>query len=97
MNGLESIAIQFYTAGSKYSAAIQPYALKLLLALLLIDIFVTWIQFTPKDVRATALLPSVASAGTPIVPRTTSFTKGYGSTAIGKPTTKLLIGIFSAP
>lgn len=45
MNGLDSIAIQFYTAGIKYSAAIQPYALKLFFALLLIDILVTWIQF----------------------------------------------------
>ena len=48
MNGLDSIAIQFYTAGTKYSAAIQPYALKLFLALLLIDILVTWIQFTAE-------------------------------------------------
>ncbi len=39
------IATQFYTAGANYSAAIQPYALKLFVALLLIDILVTWIQF----------------------------------------------------
>ncbi len=48
MNGLDSIAIQFYTAGIKYSAAIQPYALKLFFALLLIDILVTWIQFSAE-------------------------------------------------
>ena len=39
------IATRFYTAGANYSAAIQPYAVKLFVALLLIDILVTWIQF----------------------------------------------------
>jgi len=39
------IATQFYNAGAHYSAAIQPYAIKLFFALLLIDILVTWIQF----------------------------------------------------
>src|SRR5215471_19005959 len=39
------IAGQFYTAGAHYSTAIQPYALKLFMALLLIDILVTWVQF----------------------------------------------------
>lgn len=39
------IATQFYTAGAHYSDAIQPYALKLFFALLLVDILVTWIQF----------------------------------------------------
>ncbi|MGH7842809.1 MAG: P-type conjugative transfer protein TrbL [Candidatus Binataceae bacterium] len=48
MNGLDSIAIQFYAAGIKYSAAIQPYALKLFFALLLIEILVTWIQYTAE-------------------------------------------------
>jgi type IV secretion system protein TrbL len=48
MNGLDSIAIQFYTAGTRYSAAIQPYALKLFFALLLIDVLVTWIQFSAE-------------------------------------------------
>ena len=48
MNGLDSIAIQFYAAGSKYSAAIQPYALKLFFALLLIEILVTWIQYSAE-------------------------------------------------
>jgi len=46
MHGFNDIAVQFYTAGTKYSAAIQPYALKLFVALLLIDILVTWIQFS---------------------------------------------------
>jgi type IV secretion system protein TrbL len=45
---LNSIAIQFYGAGLKYSAAIQPYALKLFFALFLIYIIVTWIQFTAE-------------------------------------------------
>src|SRR5580658_7409120 len=45
---LDQIASQFYTAGLKYSAAIQPYALKLFFALFLIDIIVTWIQFTAE-------------------------------------------------
>ena len=35
-------------AAAKYSAGIQPYAIKLFLALLLIDILVTWIQFTAE-------------------------------------------------
>ena len=42
------IATQFYNAGSNYSAAIQPYAIKLFVALLLIDILVSWIQFTAE-------------------------------------------------
>jgi type IV secretion system protein TrbL len=42
------IAAQFYSAGLKYSAAIQPYALKLFLALFLIDIIVTWIQYSTE-------------------------------------------------
>jgi hypothetical protein len=29
MSNFNDIAAQFYTAGAKYSAAIQPYALKL--------------------------------------------------------------------
>src|SRR5271156_1079609 len=48
MNGLDSIALQFYTAGIKYSVAIQPYALKLFFALLLIEILVIWIQYTAE-------------------------------------------------
>jgi len=39
------IATQFYNAGANYSTAIQPYAIKLFVALLLIDILVTSIQF----------------------------------------------------
>src|SRR5713226_1550732 len=42
------IATRFYAAGTNYSAAIQPYAVKLFVALLLIDILVTWIQFTAE-------------------------------------------------
>jgi type IV secretion system protein TrbL len=48
MSGFDAIAGQFYTAGLNYSAAIQPYALKLFVALLLVDILVTWIQFTAE-------------------------------------------------
>lgn len=48
MVDLNSVAIQFYNAGLKYSAAIQPYALKLFFALLLIDIIVTWIQYSAE-------------------------------------------------
>src|SRR5271163_3200354 len=48
MSGFDVIAAQYYSAGLKYSAAIQPYALKLFIALLLIDILVTWIQFTAE-------------------------------------------------
>jgi type IV secretion system protein TrbL len=45
MPNFDGIANQFYTAGLKYSTAIQPYALKLFFALLLIEILVTWIQY----------------------------------------------------
>jgi type IV secretion system protein TrbL len=45
---LDSIATQFYTAGVHYSAAVQPYALKLFFALFLIDVIVTWIQYTAE-------------------------------------------------
>ena len=45
---LNDIATQFYKAGLKDSAAIQPYALKLFFALLLIDIIVTWIQYSAE-------------------------------------------------
>jgi P-type conjugative transfer protein TrbL len=45
---LNQIATQFYNAGLNYSAAIQPYALKLFFALLLIDIIVTWTQYTAE-------------------------------------------------
>jgi type IV secretion system protein TrbL len=42
------IATQFYSAGIKDSAAIQPYALKLFFALFLIDIIVTWVQYSAE-------------------------------------------------
>jgi len=45
---LDQIASQFYAAGLTYSAAIQPYALKLFFALLLIDILITWIQYSAE-------------------------------------------------
>lgn len=48
MNNFNDIVAQFYTAAAKYSAGIQPYAIKLFVALLLIDILVTWIQFNAE-------------------------------------------------
>jgi P-type conjugative transfer protein TrbL len=48
MNNFNDIVAQFYSAAGKYSAGIQPYAIKLFVALLLIDILVTWIQFTAE-------------------------------------------------
>ena len=45
---LDNITTQFYSAGVHYSAAVQPYALKLFFALFLIDIIVTWIQYTAE-------------------------------------------------
>ena len=45
---LDAITTQFYNAGVHYSAAIQPYALKLFFTLFLIDIIVTWIQYTAE-------------------------------------------------
>src|SRR5216683_96203 len=45
---LDAITTQFYNAAVHYSAAIQPYALKLFFALFLIDIIVTWVQYTAE-------------------------------------------------
>jgi hypothetical protein len=45
---LDNIAAQFYATGVHYSAAIQPYALKLLVSLFLIEILVTWIQYSAE-------------------------------------------------
>jgi type IV secretion system protein TrbL len=45
---LDAITTQFYNAGIHYSAAVQPYALKLFFALFLIDVIVTWIQYTAE-------------------------------------------------
>jgi type IV secretion system protein TrbL len=45
MGGLNSVVNQFTAAGTHYAAAIQPYALRLFIALFLIDILTTWIQF----------------------------------------------------
>ncbi|HVB81352.1 MAG TPA: P-type conjugative transfer protein TrbL [Candidatus Binataceae bacterium] len=45
MGTFDEIANQFNTAALKYSAAIQPFAIKLFFGLLLLDILVTWIQF----------------------------------------------------
>ncbi len=45
---LDIITAQFYNAAVHYSAAIQPYALKLFFALFLIDVIVTWIQYTAE-------------------------------------------------
>jgi type IV secretion system protein TrbL len=47
-SNFNDIANQFYAAGVNYSAAIQPYAIKLFVALLLIDILITWIQFNAE-------------------------------------------------
>jgi len=48
MGTFDDIANQFNLAALKYSAAIQPYAVKLFVALLLVDVLVTWIQFTAE-------------------------------------------------
>jgi len=42
---LDSMVAQFYAAGVHYSAAIQPYAIKLFFGLFLIDLLTTWIQY----------------------------------------------------
>src|SRR6266851_4829661 len=43
---LDTIAGQFYTAAVNYSNAIRPYAFKLFFALFLIELLVTFIQYT---------------------------------------------------
>jgi P-type conjugative transfer protein TrbL len=45
---LDAMTTQFYNAAVHYSATIQPYAIKLFFALFLIDIIVTWIQYTAE-------------------------------------------------
>jgi type IV secretion system protein TrbL len=47
-SNFNDIANQFYAAGVNYSAAIQPYAIKLFIGLLLLDILTTWIQFNAE-------------------------------------------------
>ncbi len=47
-SNFNDIANQFYSASLKYSSAIEPHAVKLFVGLLLIDILVTWIQFTAE-------------------------------------------------
>src|ERR1700733_5602108 len=44
----DTITTQFYNAGVHYSTTIQPYAIKLFFALFLIDIIVTWIQYSAE-------------------------------------------------
>ena len=48
MGTFDDIANQFNLAGLKYSAAIQPFAIKLFVGLLILDILVTWIQFVAE-------------------------------------------------
>src|ERR1700757_1776284 len=43
---LDIVLNEFYAAAAAYSAAIQPYALKLFFGLFLIDLLVTFIQYT---------------------------------------------------
>lgn len=45
MSTFNTVVSQFTTAATHYAAAIQPYALRLFLALLFIDVLVTCIQF----------------------------------------------------
>src|SRR6202521_1845409 len=46
---LDSLTTQFYAAGVHYSAAIQPYAIKLFFGLFLNDLLVTWIQYMAES------------------------------------------------
>jgi P-type conjugative transfer protein TrbL len=48
MNNLNDVVAQFATAATRYNTGIQPYALRLFIALLLLDILVTWIQFAAE-------------------------------------------------
>jgi P-type conjugative transfer protein TrbL len=48
MNNLNDVVAQFASAAARYNTGIQPYALRLFIALLLLDILVTWIQFTAE-------------------------------------------------
>ena len=43
---LDDAVNRFYAAAQTYSATIQPYAIKLFFGLLLIDLIVTFIQYT---------------------------------------------------
>jgi hypothetical protein len=44
-SNFNDIANRFFAAGANYSAAIQPHAIKSFLALIVLDVLVTWIQF----------------------------------------------------
>jgi len=48
MHGFDTIATQFYNAGLKYTTAVQPYALRLFFALLVLEFLLSWIQFTAE-------------------------------------------------
>src|SRR5690242_9894944 len=43
---LNDIGVQFYTAAQNYSTLIQPYAIKLFFTLFVIDIILTYVQYT---------------------------------------------------
>src|SRR5690242_19564373 len=43
---LNDIGVQFYTAAQNYSTLIQPYAIKLFFTLFLIDIILTYVQYS---------------------------------------------------
>ena len=45
MPSFNGVVAQFSVAGARYATAIQPYALKLFLALLFIEVLVTCLQF----------------------------------------------------
>ena len=45
MPSFNGVVAQFSVAGARYAAAIQPYALKLFVALLFIEVLVTCLQF----------------------------------------------------
>jgi hypothetical protein len=45
MSTFNTVVAQFTTAATRYAAAIQPFALRLFLALLFIDVLFTCIQF----------------------------------------------------
>ena len=45
MPSFNGLVAQFSVAGARYATAIQPYALKLFVALLFIEVLVTCLQF----------------------------------------------------
>jgi hypothetical protein len=58
----QQIAAQFNAAAQNYSNILQPYAIKLFFSLLLIDIVVTYVQYTADQLEPMRYLGVAAAS-----------------------------------